>query len=113
MSAGTSRPTHREKTLAQLNTPHSIDSEQTSRWGSFEPFVDERAVAAFLQITPRRVLELARNGVIPSHPIGCVRKTWRFRISEIDAYFRSRADVRQSVTMPSAVPATRGRKRNG
>ena len=84
-----------------------------NRWGSFEPFVDEHAVASFLQITPRRVLELARKGVIPSHPIGCKRKTWRFRISEIDACLRDRAGEALGVTMPVAVPATRERKRLG
>jgi hypothetical protein len=87
--------------------------ELSSRWGSFEPFVDEHAIADFLQIRPRRVLELARKGVIPSHPIGCARKTWRFRISEIDACFRNPTDNATGARMPLAVPVTRERKRLG
>ena len=78
-------------------------------FGGFEPFVDESAVARFLQLAPRRVLEMARNGDIPSHPIGCARKTWRFRLSEIDAYFT--AQCRQSrARLGPAVPGATRRK---
>src|ERR1700730_5153140 len=51
-----------------------------------EPFVDADAVAAFLSIKRRQVLELARSGRIPAHPLlGSRRKVWRFRLSEVDA----------------------------
>lgn len=53
----------------------------------YEHFVDEYVIAEFLGIKPRRVLEMARSGKIPTHPLGDVRKTWRFKISEVDAYF--------------------------
>jgi hypothetical protein len=49
-----------------------------------EPFVDADRAAEFLVITRRRVLEIARAGEIPAHPIGHgKRKTWRFRLSEL------------------------------
>ncbi|MGD1078382.1 MAG: helix-turn-helix domain-containing protein [Candidatus Sulfotelmatobacter sp.] len=49
-----------------------------------EPFVDANRAADFLLITRRHLLELARAGEIPAHPIGAgKRKTWRFRLSEI------------------------------
>jgi Helix-turn-helix domain len=49
-----------------------------------EPFVDANKAAAFLLITRRHLLEMARAGELPGHPIGCGRrKTWRFRLSEI------------------------------
>jgi excisionase family DNA binding protein len=49
-----------------------------------EPFVDVDTAAEFLVITRRHLLELARAGEIPAHPIGGGRrKTWRFRLSEI------------------------------
>jgi hypothetical protein len=49
-----------------------------------EPFVDALQAAEFLVIRPRRLLELARAGDIPAHPIGRgKRKTWRFRLSEL------------------------------
>jgi hypothetical protein len=49
-----------------------------------EPFVDAIQGAEFLGIRPRRLLEMARAGKIPGHPIGHgKRKTWRFRLSEL------------------------------
>jgi hypothetical protein len=88
--------------LAQVESPAPI--------GQFEPFVDEHVVARFLQITSRRVLEEARKGEIPAHPIGRKRKTWRFKISEIDAHFSALKKPARA-TMATAVPGTHGRKR--
>lgn len=51
-----------------------------------EPFVDAEQAARFLQLRPRRVLQLARQGKLPAYPIGDgVRKVWRFRLSELAA----------------------------
>jgi hypothetical protein len=48
------------------------------------PFVDADGAAEFLGITHRRVLEIARDGEIPGHPMGRgKRRTWRFRLSEL------------------------------
>lgn len=66
----------------------SVLASQSAEFGQFEPFVDEHVIARFLDITPRRVLEMARVGEIPAHPIGSgIGKTWRFRISEIADHF--------------------------
>lgn len=49
-----------------------------------ESFVDAAAVGDFLQLRRRRVLELARQGVIPAYPLGTgSRRVWRFRLSEV------------------------------
>jgi helix-turn-helix protein len=49
-----------------------------------EPFVDADIGAKFLSVTRRRLLELARSGEVPGHPIGGRRRrTWRFRLSEL------------------------------
>ncbi len=83
---------------------------QEKEFGFFERYVDEEVISRFLQIAPRRVLEMARAGELPSHPLGSgVRKTWRFLISEIDAYLRS---LRKTVrgTMTPAVPRARKRR---
>ena len=88
--------------LAQGETPASL--------GPFEPFVDENVIARFLQMTPRRVLEMARKKEIPAHPIGHTRKTWRFRLSEIDAHF-SAPKKQAHATMTAAVPETKERNR--
>jgi hypothetical protein len=49
-----------------------------------EAFVSGDRAAEFLCVTRRRVLEMARAGDIPAHPIGRgKRQTWRFRLSEL------------------------------
>jgi hypothetical protein len=49
-----------------------------------EPFVDARRAGYFLQLQPRRVLQLARQGRLPAYPIGDgPRKVWRFRLSDL------------------------------
>jgi len=72
-------------------------------------FVDEHVIGRFLQIAPRRVLEMARRGEIPAHPIGHKRKTWRFRLSEIEAYFSAPEARNVGATISAAVPGTQNR----
>jgi excisionase family DNA binding protein len=51
-----------------------------------EPFVDAERAAQFLSVTPRYLLELARKGELPAHPLGNgSRRIWRFRLSELAA----------------------------
>jgi excisionase family DNA binding protein len=51
-----------------------------------EHFVDADEAAKFLSLTRRRVLDLARSGKLPGHPIGDgARRVWRFRLSELAA----------------------------
>ncbi len=51
-----------------------------------ERFVDADEAAKFLSLTRRRVLELARAGKLPGHPLGDgARRIWRFRLSELAA----------------------------
>lgn len=51
-----------------------------------EAFVDAIEAGTFLRLRPRRVLELARRGSLPGHPIGDgKRKVWRFRLSELSS----------------------------
>lgn len=56
-----------------------------------EPFVDASTASQFLNLKPRRVLELARRGIIPGYPLGDgLRRVWRFRLSELASALRSR-----------------------
>ena len=49
-----------------------------------ESFVDADEAAKFLRLTRRHILDLARTGKLPGHPLGeGKRRTWRFRLSEI------------------------------
>jgi hypothetical protein len=62
-----------------------------------ERFVDQHVAAEFLSLKPRRVLELARMGRIPAHPIGDgVRRVWRFRLSEISAALTRQPSIPES-----------------
>jgi hypothetical protein len=61
---------------------------------SLEGFVDADEAGKFLSLNRRRILELARAGKLPGHPIGNgARRVWRFRLSEI-------ADAIESTTKP-------------
>jgi len=67
--------------------------------GNHEPFVDAIEAGKFLHLRPRRVLELARRGVLPAYPLGDgARRVWRFRLSELATAIRSLAvnSARQS-----------------
>ena len=61
-----------------------------------EPFVDAESVANLLAITRREVIDRARRGELPAHPLppGPVgrgeRRKWRFRMSEIVAFMDAR-----------------------
>jgi hypothetical protein len=84
---------------------------------ALEGFVDADEAGKFLSLNRRRILELARAGKLPGHPIGeGASRTWRFRLSEIAAavsskekpWFSSRQ--RTSMVRPTAVPGVSGRK---
>ena len=51
---------------------------------AIERFVDADEAAKFLSLKRRRILELARAGKLPAHPIGeGAKRMWRFRLSEL------------------------------
>jgi hypothetical protein len=83
-----------------------------------EPFVDAARAADFLSITPRRLLDMARTGELPAHPLGSGgRKTWRFLLSELHDYFRTGPTKKvfterptHSMVRPQAGPVAIGTK---
>jgi hypothetical protein len=82
-----------------------------------EPFVAADTVAAFLCIKRRQVLEMARRGVIPCHPLKAqgmgTRTIWRFRLTEVaDAIVCGRGKPKQS-TIAAAAPKSRRTKSDG
>ena len=82
-----------------------------------EPFVDAGAVAAFLCVERRQVLEMARRGVIPSHPLKAqgegARSIWRFRLTEVADAVPGRSGKPAQSTIVSAAPMSQRRKSNG
>ena len=74
---------------SQSQPPTSNPSSHQSSYqftvgGEMEPLADAEAASEFLQVSPRRILELARRGVLPGYPLGSGRRhLWRFRLSEL------------------------------
>jgi hypothetical protein len=58
---------------------------------SSEPFVNADRAALFLDVPRKTLLGLARRGKLPAHGIPGKgrKKSWRFRISELDLWMRT------------------------
>lgn len=77
-----------------------------------EPFVDASRAAQFLSITRRRVLDMARAGLLPAHPFGGGRRRiWRFRLSELAESVATHSHQRSIINAGGllAVPKGKGR----
>jgi hypothetical protein len=56
-----------------------------------EQFVDGQRAADFLGLPRKTLLNLARRGSVPAHPLGDgMRHTWRFRLSELASWVQSK-----------------------
>jgi predicted DNA-binding transcriptional regulator AlpA len=56
-----------------------------------ERFVDGERSAEFLGLSRKTLLNLARRGLVPAHPLGDgMRHTWRFRLSELASWVQSK-----------------------
>ena len=69
--------------------PQASDSEVVGfePAATLEPVVDSEEAARFLNINPKTLQKMARNGEVPGYRIG---KLWKFRISDLDAWLRSK-----------------------
>ena len=67
---------------------HGQDSRShESRDAAFERVLNTEEAAALLQIHPKTLQRMARQGVVPAFRIGDL---WRFRASSLDDWLRSR-----------------------
>jgi excisionase family DNA binding protein len=58
-----------------------------------EPYVDAKDGAAFLRVHPKTLMRLARKGEVPAYSFSeGTRRHWRFLISELDTWMRSRVN---------------------
>ena len=105
------------RTMAICEQIESRQSAEVSSWtpdrsvqgnaASPERFVDSVAAAEFLSVSPRRILDMARAGLVPAHPLSIgLRREWRFRLSELE---RALCDSGASFTAPSERRAKRKR----
>jgi Helix-turn-helix domain len=64
-----------------------------NRSSSPESFVDAKQGAAFLRMHPKTLMRLARQGVVRAYSFSDgVRRHWRFLLSELDTWMRSRVN---------------------
>jgi excisionase family DNA binding protein len=63
----------------------------------FEPALTSEEAARLLNIHPKTLQRMARRGQVPAHRIGDL---WRFRASELDAWFRGKGDRLESPLVP-------------
>jgi excisionase family DNA binding protein len=58
---------------------------------SLEPFVNAREASRFVQLHPVTVQRLAREGLLPGHPVSNgSRRHWRFHLSELGRWLQER-----------------------
>ncbi len=57
---------------------------------SREPYLNAMRAAEHLSISPKKLLAMARAGLVPAHGIGGgKRKMWRFLLSELDLWMQT------------------------
>jgi excisionase family DNA binding protein len=67
-----------------------------------EYYVDPAEAAGFLGLNRRTLMKMAREGVVPAHPLGDgARKLWRFLLSELDEWMRNRVNSVRRPCSPS------------
>lgn len=77
---------------------------------AFEPYAPPEVVADFLAVERRQVLEWARAGLIPAHPLGHGRrKIWRFLLSEVNAAVLSWNSPSRPIMPTGSPPVARKR----
>ncbi len=86
----------RDAVVQQISTNPRLEACMTP-----EPFVTADEVAQYLNISRRHVLEMARKNILPGHPVstGEGRRTWRFKISEVERAILSRT-ARSAIKEP-------------
>jgi hypothetical protein len=85
-----------------------VNSPSTSP--AFEPYVPPEVVADFLAVKRREILQWARAGLIPAHPLGHgKRRTWRFRLSDVNAAVLSWTRPTRPIIPSGSPPVARKR----
>ena len=83
----------------------SIEGEATQKMSSMpvEPYVDAQKAAAFLGVASRTLNELARKGEVPAYQwgLGNQRRTWRFKLSELDSYMKTKVGSPSRPPLPN------------
>ena len=70
---------------------------------NLENYVDVAVAARYLSVASKTLNQLAREGKIPAYPwgVGTQRRSWRFKLSELDSWMRSRLRSGRRPPLPS------------
>ena len=80
-------PSFGHETETRLPPPSNSEAVGYGATVALEPVVDSEEAARFLNINPKTLQTMARSGEVPGYRIG---KLWKFRISDLDAWLRSK-----------------------
>ena len=80
-------PSFGHETETRLPPPSNSEAVGFGATVALEPVVDSEEAARFLNVDPKTLQKMARSGEVPGYRIG---KLWRFRISDLDAWLRSK-----------------------
>ena len=71
-----------------LTQPSPMNQSESSHPAAETP-VSPQTAALYLDIHRKTVLQKARDGTLPAHPVGKNRKRWHFYLSELNHWLRS------------------------
>jgi len=80
-------PSFGQETETRLPPPSNSEAVGYGATVALEPVVDTEEAARFLNVDPKTLQKMARSGEVPGYRIG---KLWRFRISDLDEWLRSK-----------------------
>jgi excisionase family DNA binding protein len=68
-----------------------------------EPYVDADVASRHLSVARKTLSELARKGEVPAYQwgLGNQRRTWRFKLSELDVYMKSKVGLASRPPLPN------------
>jgi excisionase family DNA binding protein len=68
-----------------------------------EPYVDAEVASRHLSVARKTLSEMARTGKIPAYAwgVGTQRRSWRFKLSELDSWMRSRVGSPSHPPLPN------------
>jgi excisionase family DNA binding protein len=72
-----------------MSTQPSPMKPTESSYPAPETPVSPQTAARYLDMHRKTVLQKARDGTLPAHPVGKNRKRWHFYLSELDHWLRS------------------------
>jgi excisionase family DNA binding protein len=82
-----SYPTHGQQTRKSTEEASGFGPTVFEATPYVEPVIDSEEAARFLNINPKTLQKMARTGSVPAYRIG---KLWKFRISDLDEWLRSK-----------------------